>query len=495
MRNEVGRRLSEVGLGPEVAGRYPFQLSGGMRQRVALAAALARDPEVLIADEPTTALDVTTQAEVLQLLKAIQQRRGMALILITHDLRVAFSVCDQIQVMYAGSVVEHAPARELMTVPAHPYSLSLLLAEPPVDHYVERLMAVPGAVPPADEVARTCAFAARCEWAQPGCTSARPPLRPAGTGRASACIRVDDIHEEIQHRLASQQRATSSPARPEKGAPVASLTDVRKTYRPGRLLRSARAVTALDAVGFDIFAGESVGLVGETGSGKTTIARTILGLTKPDSGAIRLGGIDASSYRALSREQTRQVRRMVQAVFQDPYASLNPALSVGSTLREVLEVRGDCADPQREVADLLGLVGLPSSYRQRRPALLSGGERQRVAIARAIALRPRLLICDEPVAALDVSAQAQVLELLRDLRRRYGMSMLFITHDLSVVRQMTDRIIVLYRGQIVETGGTAAVLGDPQHDYTRQLLEAVPGREAAGGEAQHQPPRDDGSAR
>jgi peptide/nickel transport system ATP-binding protein len=189
-----------------------------------------------------------------------------------------------------------------------------------------------------------------------------------------------------------------------------------------------------------------------------------------------VGGIDVSSYRALSREQTRQVRRLVQAVFQDPYASLNPSLSVGSTLREALDVRGDCTDPRREVADLLGLVGLAPAYARRRPVLLSGGERQRVAIARAIALRPRLLICDEPVAALDVSAQAQVLELLRDLRRRYGMSMLFITHDLSVVRQMADRVMVLYRGRIVEAGETDAVLCDPKNPYTRQLLTAVPGR-------------------
>jgi peptide/nickel transport system ATP-binding protein len=250
----------------------------------------------------------------------------------------------------------------------------------------------------------------------------------------------------------------------------------------------------LHAVSLEIFSGESVGLVGETGSGKTTIARTILGLTRPDSGIIRLGGIDASSYRRLSREQLRQVRRMVQAVFQDPYASLNPALTVGSTLREVLDVRGDCADPRREVADLLDLIGLPPSYAQRRPALLSGGERQRVAIARAIALRPGLLICDEPVAALDVSAQAQVLELLRDLRRRYGMSMLFITHDLAVVRQMADRVIVLYRGQIVETGDTAAVLNDPQNSYTRRLLKAIPGREAVGGGVPGQHADDNGAA-
>ncbi|MGH3275076.1 MAG: ABC transporter ATP-binding protein, partial [Streptosporangiaceae bacterium] len=229
-----------------------------------------------------------------------------------------------------------------------------------------------------------------------------------------------------------------------------------------------------------IVEGESVGLVGETGSGKTTIARAVLGLTTPDTGSIELAGIDVSDYRRLDRTELQRVRRVVQAVFQDPYSSLNPALSIGATLREVLRIRGDATDLEGEVADLLGQVGLPASYAQRRPVALSGGERQRVAIARAIALRPRLLICDEPVAALDVSAQAQVLELLRDVRRRHRMSLLFITHDLSVVRQMADRIVVLYRGQIVETGATSTVLDAPGHPYTRRLLAAVPGPAAIG---------------
>jgi peptide/nickel transport system ATP-binding protein len=476
-REDITRRLDEVGLAADVARRYPFQLSGGMRQRVALAAALARDPELLIADEPTTALDVTTQAEVLALLTDIQQRRRMSLILITHDLRVAFSVCDQIQVMYAGLVLEQAPAAELAAEPAHPYSLGLLLAEPPVTHYVDQLTSIPGSVPPADTIVGTCAFAARCHWAQPDCAAASPPLAPVSAHRTSACLRLDEIRGDLRDALSPAGNPAALPtAATAGGRAVMTLAGVSKTYHTNRLAGRARATTALDGVSFQVGHGESVGLVGETGSGKTTIARAILGLTTPDAGTIDLVGIDASDYRRLDRAHLRQVRRLVQAVFQDPYASLNPALSIGATLREVLGIRGHIADPRREIADLLGQVGLPASYAQRRPVALSGGERQRVAIARALALRPRLLICDEPVAALDVSAQAQVLELIRDIRRRHGMSMLFITHDLSVVRQMTDRVIVLYHGQVVEAGDTATVLDTPRHPYTRRLLDAVPGK-------------------
>ncbi len=478
-RAEIARRLDEVGLGAEVAGRYPFQLSGGMRQRAALAAALARDPDLLIADEPTTALDVTTQAEVLALLADIRQRRGMSLVLITHDLRVAFSVCDQIQVMYAGSVLEQAPAADMAAAPAHPYSLGLLLAEPPITHYVDRFTTIPGNVPQADTVAGTCAFAPRCQWAQPDCAATRPALVTVAPHHRSACLRLGEIHTELRAALASVAAPSGAP--PARGAstPIVTVTGLSKTYRASKLLGRAPVTTALDGVSLQIGEGESVGLVGETGSGKTTIARTLLGLTTPDAGRIDLAGMDVSDYNRLSRIRRRQARRLVQAVFQDPYASLNPALSIGGTLREVLDIRGDVTDPRRAIADLLGQVGLPGSYARRRPAALSGGERQRVAIARAIALRPRLLICDEPVTALDVSAQAQVLELLREIRRHRGMSMLFISHDLSVVRQMADRIVVLYHGQIVEAGDTARVLGTPQHPYTKQLLKAVPGYAAA----------------
>ncbi|PXY33527.1 ABC transporter ATP-binding protein [Prauserella coralliicola] len=472
--NEIRRRLLEVGIEPDVADRYPFQLSGGMRQRVALAAALARDPQLLIADEPTTALDVTTQDEVLRLLKDVQERRGMALILITHDLRIAFSVCDRIQVMYAGSVVEQAPGDVLVSEPMHPYSLGLALSEPPTGHYVEELRSIPGNVPSADAVADVCAFASRCEWVRDPCLAARPPLVPVVPGRTSSCIRITEIRNELHDTAVRFEQQASTPPTPPSGMPIARLTDVCKAYRTASLVGRTRTAVALDRVSLEITSGESVGLVGETGSGKTTIARSILGLTTPDSGRIEIGDIDVSNYRRLNSADRRRVRKRVQVVFQDPYASLNPALTIGNALREVLDARGDVSDPTEEVATLLTQVGLPASYATRRPAALSGGERQRVAIARAIAMRPELLICDEPVAALDVSAQAQVLELLRALRLRYGMSMLFITHDLAVVRQMADRVVVLYHGEVVETGQTAQVLDAPQHPYTRRLTAAAP---------------------
>ena len=472
-RAEVERRLTEVGLDPaQIAFRYPFQLSGGMRQRVAIAAALASDPELLIADEPTTALDVATQAEVLDLLTSLQRDRGMALVLITHDLRVAFSVCDRVLVMYAGSVIEDAPAAELAGRPEHPYTLGLLLAEPPVTHRVERLVAIPGSVPAADEVAGSCPFAPRCSWREKRCTSARPALQPVSASRRSACLRVAEIRDEI----AAQRRAladVATPAEPSRSSPLLAVADLQKTYHTAALVGRSRTIHAARGVSFEIGEGESLGLVGETGSGKTTIARCILGLTTPTSGTIHLGDLDLSDYRRLRRNRRRAAARQVQVVFQDPYASLNPMFTIGAALREAVSV-GDSGDPRAEVANLLRRVGLPESYAGRRPSALSGGERQRAAIARAIAVRPRLLICDEPVAALDVSVQAQILELLRDIRRTQQASMLFMTHDLSVVRQMADRTIVLWQGQIVESGPTARVLDAPQHPYTTRLLHSIP---------------------
>ncbi|OAP23956.1 MULTISPECIES: ABC transporter ATP-binding protein [Amycolatopsis] len=475
-KDAVAERLDEVGLAPDVAGRYPFQLSGGMRQRVALAAALAGDPELLIADEPTTALDVTTQAEVLSLLAELRRSRGMSLILITHDLRVAFSVCDRILVMYAGSMLEQAPAPELRSAPAHPYTLGLLTADPPSTHYVQELTSIPGSVPQADSVTTCCPFSARCNWVRPECTTAAPALRPVGEERFSACIRVAEIRGEMAAELGALSASGEAPPATATVRPILTVTDLRKTFRSHNLVGRSRASTALDGVSLEIGEGESLGLVGETGSGKTTVARSVLGLVQPDSGRIAVAGLEAGDFRRLGRRGRRELRRTVQVVFQDPYSSLNPALTIGATLSEVIGMRGDAADPEQEVEELLGQVGLPAAYAERRPSALSGGERQRIAIARAIALRPKLLICDEPVAALDVSAQAQVLELLREIRRRSGMSMVFITHDLSVVRQMTERIVVLYRGKIVESGETATVLDQPGHAYTRRLLAAVPGR-------------------
>ncbi|MFF3501109.1 dipeptide ABC transporter ATP-binding protein [Streptomyces sp. NPDC003247] len=474
-RTEVVRRLAEVGLKEEVADRYPFQLSGGMRQRVAIAAALAQDPELLIADEPTTALDASTQAQVLDLLRDLQRERGMALILITHDLRVAFSVCDRIMVMYAGTVLEQAPAAAMSRAPRHPYSLGLLMAEPSATHYQEKLSFVPGSVPDADTVADRCAFADRCRWSTDTCTAAAPPLAEVGTpevARTSACVRVPEIQDEMDAERRAEAAVLDEAPLPDLGKRLLKVTGLGKTFRGASLLRRRVEANALREVSFEIARGESLGLLGETGSGKTTTARCVLGLLTPSSGTIELDGIDISDYRRLTRDERARVRRMVQVVFQDPYASLNPSLTIGSALGEALAA-GAGSGPA-SVAELLALVGLDGTYAARKPGALSGGERQRVAIARALAVGPELLICDEPVAALDVSVQAQILELLREIRAERGTSMLFITHDLSVVRQMTDRTLVLQGGQVVEEGATGHVLDSPRHPYTRSLVAAVP---------------------
>ncbi|ACZ32167.1 ABC transporter related protein [Xylanimonas cellulosilytica DSM 15894] len=385
-RAAVAAALDEVGLPTRVARAYPFELSGGQRQRVAIAAALAARPRVLVADEPTTALDVTTQAEILDLLGGLQQRHGLGLVLITHDLRLARERADEVAVMHGGQVVEAGPAADVLTTPTHAYTRRLLAAVPSLD-------------------------------------APRP-------------------------RAVEPVETTPHPA----GAPVLRAREVRRAFGD---------VVALRGVDVDVAVGECVAVVGESGSGKTTLARCVVGLETPDAGAVELAGA------ALGRDP-----RAVQVVFQDPYSALNPALTIGDQLAEALRAGGR---PASEVPELLAQVHLPAGYAARRPRALSGGERQRVAIARALAPRPRLLVCDEPVSALDVSVQAQVLDLLVDLRDRLGLALLFVSHDLAVVRQVAHRVVVMKDGEVVERGPVAQVLGDPQHEYTRRLLASVPG--------------------
>ncbi|MEU4573025.1 dipeptide ABC transporter ATP-binding protein [Nonomuraea sp. NPDC023979] len=457
-KTEVPRLLAEVGLPADVAGRYPFQLSGGMRQRVGLAAALAAAPRVLLADEPTTALDATTQREVLALIRRVQRERDMTFLLITHDLRLAFSMCDRVVVMYAGRVMEVGRAADLRREQRHPYTRALLAAEPPADRRLAAIPAVPGSVPAHDAVAGQCAFTDRCSLALAECRTGVPPLRPAGdAGRLSACVRAGDLPAAPAPPL-----GVAAPVR-AAAEPVLDLRDLRKTF-PG----SARP--ALAGVSLTVAPGEIVAVVGESGSGKTTLARCVTGLEHPDAGTILLGGRDCSDYARMSREAVRQARRTAQMIFQDPYSTLNPARTVGATLKEALVADGRPAD----VAALMELVGLDPALAALRPANLSGGERQRVAIARAVAGEPALLVCDEPVSALDVSVQAQVLGLLAGLRERLSTGMLFITHDLAVVRQLADRLYVLKAGECVESGPVDRVLDEPAHPYTRDLLASVP---------------------
>ena len=470
-RDEPIRRLAEVGIhDPRVAEQYPFQLSGGMQQRVAIAAALASDPELLIADEPSTALDVTTQMEILALLRSVQEGRGMGLVLITHDLRVAFSICQRIYVLYAGSVLEAAPGADLEREPLHPYTLGLLMSEPSVERRLDELAAIEGTVPAPDEVAGGCPFAPRCPWAMPECLAGDPPLREVAHGRRSACVRIDDIRGElIEARRVQDERAST------RVEPVAKTSDslirVEGLVKQYAGVRGGGEVAALKGVSIEVAEGESVGIVGESGSGKTTLARCLVGLETPTSGSVVIDGIEASDYRRLDWSTRRQLRRQVQMIFQDPYSSLNPVRTVGATLREALALG---PDPGTTVTDLLALVGLPGDYATRKPVALSGGERQRIALARSLALRPRVIVCDEPVSALDVSVQAQILNLFATLREELGLGYLFITHDLAVVRQVVERVYVLYRGEVVESGPVDRVLDAPTHPYTARLVASVP---------------------
>jgi peptide/nickel transport system ATP-binding protein len=448
---EVARRLAEVDLPERVARQYPFELSGGMRQRVALAASLACDPEVLIGDEPTTALDVTTQREVLDLLGRVQEDRGMALLLITHDLGVARERADRILVMYSGRLVESGPGSELFDAPRHPYTAVLRDSEPPLSHRVERLTTVAGSVPRPWDVTDSCAFAARCPRADDRCRTHEPPL----TG--------DDSLVACWHPLSPDE---ASPV------PVAEATTRRHRVDPAPLVVvrdldrrfSETAPPALDGVCITVGAGEAVGIVGESGSGKTTLARCLVGLEKPDSGSIEWTSALPPARRA-------------QIVFQDPNSALNPAMSIGATLAEALRAGGR---PATDVPELLDMIGLPQSYARRRPRGLSGGEQQRVAIARALAPRPELLICDEAVSALDVSVQAQILNLLGELLQRLDLALLFITHDLAVVRQVATRLYIMKSGQVVDSGDVDEILTDPQHAYTQLLLSSVPRSEVGG---------------
>lgn len=474
-RNQAGidaqQRLTEVGItDPDVFRRYPFQLSGGMRQRVALATALARDPRLLIADEPSTALDVTTQAEILALLKSVQKARFMGLVLITHDLRVAFSVCDRIYVLYAGSLLEVGNAQDVERQPLHPYTQGLLLSEPAADRKLAALAAIAGSVPAPDDVAHQCVFAPRCEYARDVCIAGAPPLRDVGD-RLTACVRIEEISDQLAvRRKVSAATAAAVPV-PTETVPLLVVEDLVKIFAGHR----GRPTTALNGVAFTVGRNESVGLVGESGSGKTTLGRCVVGLETPTSGSIVLDGMAAQDYAAVNSDIRRTLRKTAQIVFQDPYSSLDPKQSVRSALMETLRVNGVDRDvARRRVGELLSDVGLPAEYGPRMPAALSGGERQRVAIARALAVDPALIVCDEPVSALDVSVQAQILTLLQNIRRRTGVSYLFISHDLAVVRQIADRVYVLHHGSVVEQGSIDDVMDRPHHDYTKRLLASIP---------------------
>ncbi|MET7828985.1 ABC transporter ATP-binding protein [Streptomyces sp. NPDC005386] len=455
--------------------QYPHELSGGMRQRAAIALAIASGPEVLIADEPTTALDVAVQAEIMAMLRSLCVDLGMGLILITHDLGVVAEQADRVAVMYAGRVVESGPASQVLKNPRMPYTQALLSATPRVDATARtRLVSVEGQPPRLHSRATGCSFAPRCPVAVDDCKTTVPELKVYGSDHAAACLFADAPVELPAGQILPVREP--EPALPVSAtlAPLVEFdgVDLRYPVRGGALRRVTGHLHAVQDVSLRVEPGKTLALVGESGSGKTSLTKLLLRLESPSGGTVRYDGIDVTRP---GPAELRRLQREVQVVFQNPYASLDPRLTTRQILQEPLRVHG-LEHGEDVLTGLLRDVGLDSFALDRFPAAFSGGQRQRIAIARALALRPRLIVCDEAVSALDVSIQAQVLNLLADLQAEHGMAYLFITHDLAVVRSVAHRIAVMRRGQIVEEGRAEDIYADPTHDYTRELLASAPGR-------------------
>jgi peptide/nickel transport system ATP-binding protein len=454
--------------------QYPHQFSGGMRQRVMIAIGLACNPKLIIADEPTTALDVTIQAQILELMKSLSRDLGIALIVITHNLGIVARYAHRVVVMYSGRVVEQGDADAVFHEPRHPYTMGLLRSVPRLDRPRSgKLETIEGLPPSAAEPLPGCRFAPRCPFRLPACDTP-PPLAPTDTGGLSACIRAADI---AAGKLVWRKTAVAPADATSQDAaiPALSVRNLTKHFpvKTG-LLAKAQQVRAVEDVAFDVRAGETLGLVGESGCGKSTVGRLILRLETPTAGSIAYQGRD---FTQMSRAERKAMRRKVQAVFQDPYSSLNPRMTIGQIVAEPLQVyhlASDSAAAQERVAMLLNEVGLRPELAQRYPHQLSGGQRQRVGIARALAIEPQFIVCDEAVSALDVSIQGQIVNLLQALQRKRGLSYLFIAHDLAVVRHISSRIVVMYLGRVMETADRDELCERPLHPYTKLLLDAAP---------------------
>jgi peptide/nickel transport system ATP-binding protein len=479
--------LKRVGI-PEPERRideYPFRMSGGQKQRVMIAMTLAAEPDFLIADEPTTALDVTIQAQILDLLKDLQREQRMGLLLITHDLAVVSGMAHRVALMYAGQIIEVAPAATFFASPQHPYARALMRALPDSARRGQALEAIAGTVPPLSQDFVGCRFEPRCARAMPHCATTRPELVQVGEHSEVRCLLFvpgGDAAAKARPASASAMAIRAVEAPPAAGTAGAPLLDVqnlrvRFPIRGGILQRTQGYFDAVDGVSFTVGKGETLALVGESGCGKTTTGKAIVQLLRSQAaieGQALLGGRDLN---ALQGSELLAARRQVQIIFQDPFGSLNPRMRVYDLLEEglvALQTQLDASARRERIEKLTDQVGLRREALQRFPHEFSGGQRQRIAIARALAVQPQLIVCDEPTSALDVSVQAQILNLLKDLQRELGVSYLFITHNIGVVEYIADRIAVMRTGRIEEQGECSEVLSRPTRDYTRTLLAAVP---------------------
>ncbi len=477
-------RLVEMPRPAERLDQYPHELSGGLRQRVMIAMALVCEPKLLIADEPTTALDVTIQAQILDLIDDLRERLKMAVVLITHDMGVIAGRTDRVLVMYAGKIAEEALTVDLFERMRHPYSEALLASVPKLDQdRDEPLRTIPGLPPDLSKEITSCRFAPRCPYATDQCRAEEPPLTDAGGVHRFACFHPV-THEPAVASVTVRSGTSEEPSVKEAGRTTAlstaptilSLKSLVKEFpvlAGGILRHRVGAVHAVSDVTFSIRRGETFGLVGESGCGKTTIGRMMVALEPPTSGSIDFDGADLTE---LKGQALRAKRRDIQLMFQDPYASLNPRMRVGTIIGEPLLVQkvGTKEEQEARVKDLLREVGLSPQSIERYPHEFSGGQRQRIGLARALALEPKLVVADEPVSALDVSIQAQILNLMKDLQQAHDLTYVMISHDLAVIRYMADTIGVMYLGKLVELGPAADIYDRPAHPYTQGLLDAVP---------------------
>ncbi len=479
--------LEQVGLGPERLQQYPFQLSGGQKQRVMIAIALAGQPDLLIADEPTTALDVLVQAQILTLLKTLQQRHGMAILLITHDLGVVAQVADHIALMYAGQVVESASTTDFFAHPRHPYAAALLAALPDKMRRHQRLRALPGHVPSLIDLLKACRFADRCDRVQGICQQTAPNLQPCASNHMVRCffpLAVDEknMAAPFDFNKSNQPIESSESSEPNKVEHLferevfLQVRDLKVAYRQSTSWVKPQFKPVVHGINFSIQQGKTLAIVGESGSGKSTVAKALLRLL--DASAKLSGEVILNGQPVLqaSAAQLRRIRQIMQVVFQDPFSSLNPRQRIVDILLEGIEQL--CPDVSKQTAleraqQALQEVSLPVTALGRFAHEFSGGQRQRLAIARALVVQPKILILDEPTSALDVSVQAQVLNLLQSLQHRYGITYLLITHNLAVVQYMADHILVMKQGRAVEAGNTEEVLQRPESDYTRELLASL----------------------